>query len=349
MGEIKMKIGKRLIFTALVAFTAISLFSGTASVQAARNSISLIIATATPGGTFYPAGIALSTLWCFGLKKVKPAPIEVNPVTSAGSDENIHMLKTKKVDLAILQGLFGTMALNGTDIYEGKAFKELRSISMLWPNVEHFVIIQEKVKTGTIADIKGLRFSIGRINSGTRVSGLMIMGGLGMSEDDIKAKHLGYFPSASAMRAKQIDGANLAAGPPVAAVTDLFAMRGMKVKVLEFTDKQLEAVLEKTAYPGYRFVIPANTYPGQKKPVKSIAQPNFLGVRSDVDKEVVYQLTKTIYENLNSLGAVHKTMRHIRLDTAVKGLTVPLHPGALKYYKEVGLKIPDNLTPPEAK
>ncbi len=88
---------------------------------------------------------------------------------------------------------------------------------------------------------------------------------------------------------------------------------------------------------------------GQDKDVQSIAQPNWLGLRMDIDEEVVYQLTKTIFENLEYLVGVHKAARFIQLDSALSGLPVPLHPGALKYYRERGIEIPDSLIPPEAK
>ena len=250
--------------------------------------------------------------------------------------------------MAILQGLFGKMAWNGTGIYDGKAVKNLRSVTLLWPNVEHFVIMEDKVSSGTVSDVKGLRFSIGRAGSGTERSGLTIMSGVGMGRDDVKGEYLGYFESSKAMKDKRIEGANLCAGPPVAAVTELFATPGMKVKVLEFTDAQLDAINEKTAYPGFRYVVPANTYPGQIKEIKTIAQPNFLGIRADVDVELVYKLTKTIYENLPYLNAIHKATKFMSLESAISGLPAPLHPGALKYYREVGLKIPDRLIPPGA-
>jgi len=338
------RIGFKLIALAIIA--TFLMISPSGSVWAAK-PIEMVLATATTGGTYYPVGVALSTLWSLKFRNEKPAAIKVNPITSAGSGENINMLKGKEVEMAILQGLFGKMAWNGTDIYKGKPMKELRSITLLWPNVEHFVIFQDKVKTGTITDIKGLRFSIGRAGSGTEKSGLTIMSGVGMGRDDVDAEYLDYFGSSKAMKDKMIQGANLCAGPPVAAVTELFATPGMKVKVLEFTDEQLKAINEKTAYPGFRYLIPANTYPGQKKQIKTIAQPNFLAIRADVDAAIVYKLTKTIYENLPYLLAIHKATKFMKLELATSGLPCPLHPGALKYYREVGgVIIPDSLIPP---
>jgi len=267
------RIGLKLIALAIIAIFLMILPTG--SVWAAK-PIEMVLATATTGGTYYPVGVALSTLWSLKFRNEKPAAIKVNPITSAGSGENINMLKGKEVEMAILQGLFGKMAWNGTHIYKGKPMKELRSITLLWPNVEHFVIFQDKVKTGTITDIKGLRFSVGRAGSGTEKSGLTIMSGVGMGRDDVDAEYLDYFGSSKAMKDKMIQGANLCAGPPVAAVTELFATPGMKVKVLEFTDEQLKAINEKTAYPGFRYLIPANTYPGQKKTDQNHCPTKFL-------------------------------------------------------------------------
>ena len=337
------RIGLKLIALAIIA--TFLMISPSGSTWAAK-PVELVLATATTGGTYYPVGVALSTLWSIKLRKDKPV-IKVNPITSAGSGENINMLRGKEVEMAILQGLFGKMAWNGTDTYKGKPMKELRSITLLWPNVEHFVIDQDKVKTGTITDIKGLKFSIGRAGSGTERSGLTIMSGVGMGRDDVKGEYLGYFESSKAMKDKRIQGANLCAGPPVAAVTELFATPGMKVKILEFTDKQLKAINSKTAYPGFKYLIPANTYPGQKKQINTIAQPNFLGIRADVDADLVYKLTKTIYENLPYLYAIHKATKFMKLELATSGLPCPLHPGALKYYREIGgVMIPDSLIPP---
>lgn len=331
---------------ALAVALAVAAFSFQGSAAAAPKLTSLIIATATTGGTYYPVGVAMATLWTTKLRK---QGIRVSPMSTAGSGENIPMLKGKEVELAILQGLFGSMAFGGTGIYKGKPYKELRTITMLWPNTEHFVLVKKKVKTGTVVDIKGTRFSIGRAGSGTERSGLFIMKGIGLTVKDVKPEYLGYFESASAMKDGKIDGANLVAGEPVAAVTDLFSAPGMDVVILEFTDEQIKSIVEKTPYPGFRYIIPANTYRGQTKPIRTMAQPNFLGVRADVDEGVVYLLTKTIFENLGYLVKAHKATRFIKLESALSGLPGPLHPGALKYYRERGLKIPERLIPPEAK
>lgn len=331
------------IAISLVLITLLAVSTG--PVQAAKQTTSLVIATATTGGTYYPMGVGMASLW--SIRLAKNHGIMVQAITSAGSGENVNMLRGKEVDLAILQGLFGKSVWNGLGAYQGKELKTIRSVTMLWPNVEHFVVLADKVKSGSPTDIKGLRFSIGRAGSGTERSGLTIMSALGMTRNSVKGEYLGYFESAKAMKDKRLSGANIPAGPPVAAITDLFATPGLKINVLEFTDQQLEAINRTTAYPGYRYVIKSGTYPGQKKDIRTIAQPNLLVIHEDVSDEVAYLLTKTLFDNPDFLKNVHKMGKFITRENALSGLPVPLHPGAMKYYQEVGLTIPAELVPPK--
>ena len=139
----------------------------------------------------------------------------------------------------------------------------------LWQNVEHFVLKSDLAKTGTVADLKGLegtnnKFSIGTKNSGTEGSGRQQLEGLNIDPDKFALAYMGYGASADAMQNGNIDGMNTPAGVPVSAVTRLYASMGDKVKVLDFTDEQI-----KQANGNYelwtRYVIPANTYPGQNQ------------------------------------------------------------------------------------
>lgn len=132
------------------------------------------------------------------------------------------------------------------------------------------------------------------------------------------------------------------AGAPTSAVTRAVAAMGDKVKVLNFTDEQITRA-DGGLNLWTRYIIKANTYPGQTEDINTIAQPNFLAVRADLDEEAVYQITKTIYENLPFLNAIHKATKVMALEKALDGLPMPLHPGAAKYFKEAGLDIPAHL------
>ncbi|QJT07898.1 TAXI family TRAP transporter solute-binding subunit [Oceanidesulfovibrio marinus] len=323
------------VLSIFIALAIVFTVAGPQSAQADDNN--LIIATATTGGTYYPVGVAIGTL--LSIKLAKDNGITATAINSAGSGENVQMLKNKEADLAILQALFGLNAYQGKGPYEGNAYKDFRAITMLWENVEHFALLNDHVKTGTIEDLKGLdgKFSIGKRGSGTEGSGRTILTALGIDPDSLSLEYLGYNPSAQAMMDGRIVGANIPAGPPAAAITQLYAQLGAdEVTVLDFTDEQL-ATIDKE-YPIWgRYVIKAGTYPSQEKDINTISQPNFLACRADLPDETVYQITKTIYENLPFLHNIHKATMAMSLDRATKGLPAPLHPGAEKYYREVGI------------
>jgi len=333
-----------IFLTVIVGLTASSL--GLAQEAEDR---SYILTTATTGGTYYPVGVAIATL-----TKVRLEPttgVSLSAISSAGSGENVRLLREDEAQFAILQGLYGAWAWAGEGpLADDGAQSNLRSITMLWPNVEQLVVRRQFVETGTIADLgnlRGRRLSIGARNSGTEGSGRHILGALDFAPDeDFELIYQGYGPSADSLQNGLIDAMNAPAGIPVAALTRAFAADGDRLTILEFTDQQIEQV--NAAYPLWaRFEIPADTYPSQSEPIQTVAQPNFLSVRADIDEEAVYQITKSIYENLSFLVGIHSATAHMSLDRAIAGLPMPLHPGALRYYEEVGLEIPERLRPVE--
>jgi TRAP transporter TAXI family solute receptor len=303
-----------------------------------------VIATASTGGTYYPVGVGIATI--ASLKLAKKQKMTFSAITSAGSGENVDMLEKGEVDFAIVQGLFGSMAWQGKAKYKGSPKKNLRSVSMLWQNVEQFTVKNKYAKTGNIMDLKNLydeRFSIGGRNSGSRVSAETILSSLGIDFSKMNIQYLGYTPSSTALQDGKVQGMNTPSGPPTSAVTNVFASIGAKnIKVLEFNADNLKAI--NSNYPVWTpFTIKAGTYPGQTKDIKTIAQPNLLVVTKDTPLNTVYLLTKSIYENLPFLNAVHKATKAMSLQKAIAGLPMPLHAGAIKYYEEQGIKIPANL------
>lgn len=314
----------------------------------AQEERSYILATATTGGTYYPVGVAIATLI-----KVKLQPksnIDMSAISSAGSGENIKLLRENQAQFAILQGLFGKWAWDGTGLYAGEGRQTwLRSVTMLWQNVEHFLLYRDYVTTGTIMDLEnayGKPFSIGARNSGTEYSGRTILGNLGIDVEKFDVVYLGYDPTADALQNRTVVAANLGAGPPVAAVTRAMAGVGDRVAILKFAPEQaVKADGGLNLWTPY--TIPAGTYPHQDEDIPTIAQPNVLGVRADVDEEAVYLIVRTIYENLPFLHNIHAATRAMALEKAIAGLPAPLHPGALRYYREVGLEIPEHLLPPQ--
>ncbi len=336
---------KRFKQVAFIALAAVFVLSAITNVEAAPKERNYLLATASTGGTYYPVGVALSTV-----VKVKLQPkqkIGMSAINSAGSGENIKLLRDDEVQFAILQGLYGSYAWNGSGpIASAGPQKNLRSVSMLWQNVEHYAVLKKFAKSGTVADLVGMKgesMSMGKKNSGTLGSNGVILGNMGVDIDkDYKLIHVGYGPTADALQNGQISGFGIPAGVPASAVTKAFANLGNDMTILDFTDDQV-----KQADGGLglwtRYVIPAGSYPEQVKDINTIAQPNFLGVRADVDEDAVYQITKTVYENLTFLNAIHGATKAMAIEKAIVGLPMPLHPGAAKYYREVGINIPASL------
>jgi len=326
-------------FTALAAGAVLALSATMAHAQ----SKDYVLNTASTGGTYHPVGTAISTL-----SKVKLLPkqkFSLTAVNSAGSGANVQALGAGTADFAILQGLFGSYAATGTGPVTAPQ-KNIRSVTMLWQNVEQFVVPNDKVKTGTVEDLKALKgetVGMGRKNSGTIGSNRVLLAGLGLDVDaDFTLVDAGYGPTADAMANGQAVGAGIPSGPPTGAVTKLLASNAGKFTILDVTPEQAKAM------DGGRdlwvpYTIAAGTYPGQDKDIQTIAQPNFLAVNADVDEDHVYQLTKTMYENLGFLSAIHPATKVMAVEKAMAGLPVPLHPGAVRYYKEVGLDVPARL------
>lgn len=329
-------------FRSLILSVLLSISFSTAS---AVENKEYILGTATTGGVFYPVGVALSTL-----SKVKIQPenhFSITAISSGGSDENIRLMADGQAQFGILQSLYGYYAWTGTGLMQkaGKQ-KNLRAVTMLWQNVEHFLLNEDFVKTGNISDfagVKGQRMAFGPRNSGTIGSNEVLLKGLGLNlNQDYTLMYGGYGPSADALQNKQAVGAGLPTGIPAGALTKMFASIGKQIRILNITDEQLQK-MDAGKHIWSRYTIAENTYPHQDYTVQTIAQPNFLAVNADVSEEDVYALTKAIYENLPFLQGIHAATKDMSLEKAIIGLPLPLHPGAARYYREQGIQIPDNL------
>ena len=304
---------------------------------------SYILTTASTGGTYYPVGVALSTLI-----KVKLEPsqkIGMSAISSAGSGENVRLIREGEAQFGILQGLFGYYAATGTGPVS-EPQEHLRSVTMLWQNVEQFVVASDAVETGTMADMvamTGEAMALGSQNSGTIGSNGALMAGLGVDiNTDYELVFGGYGPSAEALQNGQVKGISTPAGVPTGAISQLMASAGDGVTMLNWTAEELAAAdAGRELWTPY--LIPAGTYPGQTEDINTIAQPNFLATHADLPEENVYQITKTIYENLPFLQAIHPATKAMALEAAITGLPVPLHPGAARFYQEQGIEIPARL------
>lgn len=307
----------------------------------------LLLATASMGGTYYPVGVAMANIIN---RELRDDQILASAITSSGAMENLAMLRNGEAQLGIMGSLQGTMAYEGRDLFKENPLRSLRSVAALWPNVEQVVLVNTHVTTGTFSDLanlEGRRFSMGPRWSGSEVGARILLQTLGIEPDrDFRAIYLGYNASADAVQNRRAEGFFLAGGVPTGALTQVFAALGpAQITQLEVSDRQLERLRE--SYPVWeRYMIPADTYPGQTEEVATVAQLNFLATTAETSEEVIYLVTRTLWENLDDLYQSHAATRTMKMEKALDGLAVPLHPGALRYYEEIGLEIPAHLRSP---
>ncbi|MEM1190046.1 MAG: TAXI family TRAP transporter solute-binding subunit [Pseudomonadota bacterium] len=307
-----------------------------------------VLTTATTGGTYYPVGVALATI--VHAELAEASGISMTAISSAGSVENIKLLRDNQAQFATLQGLFGAWSWSGEGPVR-EPQRHLRSVTALWKNVEHFVLLTELTQSGEIMDLDrldGQRYVLGARNSGAEQTGRFILDTLGIDyRAKLRPSYMGYGPTADALRDGNIVGMNIPGGAPVSAITRAYAQMGNRMTVLSWSEGEFETINRR--YPLWDwYELAPGTYPNQEKTVRTVASPNVLVARADVPADHVYLITKVIWENLATLQEIHGATKGMRLEAAVRGLGAPLHAGALRYFREVGLAIPERLIPEEA-
>ncbi len=286
------------------------------------------VLTGGQSGVYYPMGVALSQIFAKAIPNVRATA----QVTKA-SAENLNLLQAGRGELAL------ALADSVSDAWKGDAeagFKtkldKLRGLSATYNN---YIQIVANADSGikTLADLKGKRISVGAAKSGTELNARAILKAAGLTYADLgKVEYLPFGESVELMKNRQLDATLQSAGLGVASIRDLAT--SVKIVVVPVPAD----VVQKVGDEAYQTaIIPANTYTGQTTDVATAAIPNFLVTQSGVSDELAYQMTKAMYENLDTLYAAHNAAKGIKRENAIKGMPVPLHPGAARYYKEVGL------------
>ena len=285
------------------------------------------ILTGGTSGVYYPLGSALTKIYGDNIKDSK---VQVQ-VTKA-SVENLVLLQEGKGEIAFV---LGDSAKDAWDGKEDAGFKtkldKLRIIGAIYPNYIQIVASKDS-KIKTLADLKGKGLSVGAAKSGTELNSRAILSAAGLSYKDLgKVEYLPFAESIELIKNRQLDATLQSAGLGVASLKDL--ANSLDVTVVSVPD----AVVKKMGAPFMSGKIPANTYKGQTEDVSTAAVVNYLVTRKDVSDATAYQMTKLFYENLPALVAAHSAAKDINLKDAAKNPPLPLHPGAIKYYKEKGL------------
>lgn len=299
-----------------------------------------ILATGVTSGTYYPVGLGIQRM--IETTAQPRTRFEVRAISSAGSYDNIEFLRSKTADMGFCQALYANYARNGagpwTDV---GAVEGIRSVCSLWPNVEHFLMRPGLLETGSASELRErqLRMNLGGRRSGTRGSGLLILSSMGMEIDDEDLYFMGAEDSVKALLSNSVDLIALPGGVPVAAVSKAYRLSRAQIQMLAF-DRE-EAIMADGGFQLWSpYEIPAGIYPGQDAPIPTIAQPNSLLVREDMDEDHVYAVLKGIFTHSRFLRTVHPAMNQIDLGSSLDGLSFPLHKGAQRFLKEQGLSIP---------
>jgi hypothetical protein len=328
-------IARRILLATLLALIAASAF--------AQASHFFRIGTGSTGGTYFPIGAILASAISNppGSRECDrggscgvPGLIAVAQSTS-GSVENVRALAAGTLESALSQADVAFWAFHGRHTFaESGPIKNLRAIANLYPEMIH-IVVRRDAGILTVRDLKGKRVSLDREGSGTLVDAMLILEAYGLKAEDLAIEHLEPGPAADRLREGTLDAFFFVAGVPAAAITDLAAT--VPVGLVPITGPESERLRQ--TYPFFSAnYIPAGAYPGvYSTPTVSVGAQWL--VSASVPEETVYGVTRALWHPSTEklLDAGHAQGKHIRKETALDGIGIPLHPGAIRYYREAGL------------
>jgi TRAP transporter TAXI family solute receptor len=306
-------------FFAIAAVAAVLLPAPAAMAQGFIN-----VLTGGTSGVYYPLGVAIGKIFSDKIPNVK-----TQVQATKASVENLVLLQRGSGELAFTLGDSLKAAWDGD---EEAGFKtKLDKLRTIGANYVQIVATAESgIKT--LADLRGKSLSVGAPKSGTELNSRAIMSAAGMTYKDLgKVEYLPFAESVDLMKNRQLNATLQSAGLGVASLKDLSTSSEISVVSVP------KAIVDKIGPPFVAATIPANTYTGQDKDVPTAAVVNYLVTSSAVSDDLAYQMTKLIFESLPELATAHVAGKEIKLEAAAEGSPVPLHPGAIRYYKEKGL------------
>jgi hypothetical protein len=294
-------------------------------VQAAETR--LVLATGGTAGTYYPLGGAMAKIW-----NSKIPEMNVTAQTTGASAENVRLVDKGEAELALVQSDTLDFAYNAQPPFKEKLTK-MQAVAVLYPEIIQ-VVTSANSPAKSIAELKGMKVGIGAPGSGTEANFRQLMDVYGLSKDDVNAQYLSFSESAEQFKDNHIDAFIVTAGIPNAAIMDISSQSS--IRLINVAEDKVQQLTKK--YPFLSAAkVPANTYKGLDTDTSTVAVNAVLVVSSDMKEDVVYNLTKALFDNLNELAASHAKGKELSLKTAATGVSIPFHPGAMKYYSEKGV------------
>ncbi|MFV0244774.1 MAG: TAXI family TRAP transporter solute-binding subunit [Qingshengfaniella sp.] len=309
----------RLVSAAVLSLTL------AAPVAQAQQFINIV--TGGTSGVYYPLGVGLSEIYADGIEGSR-----TQVQSTKASVENLNLVSQGKAELAFALGDSVKMAWEGNqEAGFPRPLDNLRAIAGIYPNYIQ-IVASGDAGIESVTDLVGKTLSVGAPASGTELNARAILGAAGISYDDLsKVEYLPYSESAELIKNRQLQATLQSSGLGVAFIKDLSATHDINLVTVPAD------IVESIGAPYVPAVIPAGTYSGQDTDVPTAAVGNVLVTSAAVDEETAYQMTKLLFENLDRLKAAHAAAGAIDPARATIGLAIPLHPGAERYYKEIGV------------
>lgn len=321
---------KKVLTVFLVSLLIVGLIAGCGGggdKKPAAQTTKMILATGGTAGTYYPFGGSIAQIW-----NTKAQNVNVTAQSTGASIENLRLVNKKEAELAIVQSDMMDYAFNGKESFKEK-LANIRGIGILYPEIIQ-VVVRGDSGINSIADLKGKKVGVGAPGSGTEANFRQLIDIYGLDYKVLSPQYLSFSESSDRFKDNQIDAFIVVAGIPNSAIQDIATQHN--VKVLTVTDDMVAKLGQK--YPFLApATIPANTYKGQTAEVKTVAVMATLIVNSEVKEDVVYSITKALFDNQADLAKAHAKGKELSSEQAVKGMSIPLHPGAAKYFKEKGI------------
>ncbi len=289
------------------------------------------IATGGTSGTYYPLGGAIAKIFNDNIEG-----ITANAQSTGASVENIGLVEKGETEVAFIQSDITFYAAKGIENFaDSGAVENIRGMAMLYPEVVQIVASAES-GIGSIDDLAGKRVAVGAPGSGTEANARQILAAHGISYDDLaKADYLSFAEASDQLKDNHIDAAFVTAGLPTSALVEVSTSKDIVVIPME------KAKIDELAaeYPFYiEVTIPGGTYRNNDEDVLATAVMAMLVVPEDVNEELMYQMTKYLFEERQVIVDTHERGNDIKLETAVEGMPIDLHPGAARYYDEMGIQ-----------
>lgn len=317
-------------FIAVTAAVVAAFGLGTAGAQ---QKTRISIGTGGTAGVYYPLGGGLAAV----ISKYVPN-VDATAEVTAGSVANLQLIGGGKSDIGF------TMADSAWDAYNGlEKFKDkkvpVRALAVFYPNRMQVATLEGK-GIEKMTDLKGKRVATGAPASGTEVMSMRLIEAFGMDPNkDVTRERLSLAESVNALKDGKVDALTWVGGVPTPGLTDLAATPGKKIKLVDHGDGA-EAMRKKYGPIYVKNKILANAYPGETRDTTNVDVWNLLVVPESASEDHIYQVTKTLFEKKDELVKVHKDAAFLSLDNQMTGASpIPFHPGALKYFKEKGLKV----------